>query len=294
MKITITGSLGNIGKPLTQILVSAGHSVKVVSSSNQRQADIEELGATAAVGSVHDAEFLTQAFTDADSVFLLTPPNLGGANVIANTAKAGEAFAQAVKASGIKRVVMLSSIGADHATGNGPIAGLHQVESLFARLDGVSVTYLRAGYFYTNSYAEIGLIKQAGIMGGNYPGSTRVPFVHPKDIAAVAAEELQIAPAGQHIRYVVSDILPADAYVKVLGTAIGKPELARVEFTDEQSLQGMIGAGLPPEIAGLYTEMGAGFKNGIIQADFERQGTPVIGTTKAGDFAKEFAGMFLN
>lgn len=294
MKITITGSLGNIGKPLTQKLVAAGHDVTVISSNEQRQTDIEDLGATAAIGSVHDAGFLAAAFADADSVFLLTPPNLGGANIVANTAKAGEAFAQAVKASGVKRVVVLSSIGADHATGNGPIAGLYQVESALGKLEGISVTFLRAGYFYTNSYAETGLIKQAGIMGGNYPGSTRVPFVHPKDIAAVAAEELQVAPAGQHVRYVVSDVVAADEYVKTLGAAIGKPDLARIEFTDEQSLQGMIAAGLPEEIAGLYTEMGSGFRKGILQADFEKQGSPVIGNTKAGDFAKEFAIVFAN
>jgi uncharacterized protein YbjT (DUF2867 family) len=52
MKITITGSLGNISKPLTQELVEKGHSVTVISSNPEKQKEIEALGAAAAIGSL--------------------------------------------------------------------------------------------------------------------------------------------------------------------------------------------------------------------------------------------------
>lgn len=292
MKITISGSLGNIGKPLTQLLTGAGHQVTVISSDPERKAAIEALGATAAIGSVNDADFLTTAFRGADSVFAMTPPNLGGSNVIASTTNAGVSFARAIKAAGVNRVVMLSSIGADLPGGNGPIAGLHHIEQLYKELADVKITYLRAGLFYTNFYNDVPMIKGAGIIGANYPGTVALPMVHPADIAAAAAEELQDLGSVKELRYIVSDVRTPEEAARILGTAIRKPELPWVEFTDEQSMQGMIQAGLPEEIAGLYTEMGTGFRKGLIAADFQQTGAPVTGKVKLEDFATEFAARF--
>ncbi|UUC47087.1 NmrA family NAD(P)-binding protein [Flavobacterium cerinum] len=292
MKITISGSLGNIGKSLATQLVAVGHDVTVISSAADRKEAIEKLGAKAAIGSVSDPEFLKEAFVGADAVFAMTPPNMGGANIIANTVEAGKAFAKAITESGVKRVVMLSSIGADLPTGNGPIAGLYHIENLYRDLQAVSVTFLRAGLFFTNFYNDIPLIKGMGIMGANYPGTIQVPMVYPEDIATAASEELQKNTEGKNIRYIVSDVRTPNEVAQVFGAAIGKPELPWVEFTDEQSLQGMIQAGLPNEVAHLYTEMGTGFRNGTIPADFELQGSPVNGSTKLEDFAQIWATRF--
>jgi nucleoside-diphosphate-sugar epimerase len=57
MKIVLTGSLGHISGQLTQDLVKKGHDVIVISSNPQRQEAIENLGATAIMGSVDDAAF---------------------------------------------------------------------------------------------------------------------------------------------------------------------------------------------------------------------------------------------
>ena len=58
MKITITGSLGNISKPLAIELVLKGHQVMVISSKAERQKEIEAIGAKAAIVSIQDAGFL--------------------------------------------------------------------------------------------------------------------------------------------------------------------------------------------------------------------------------------------
>ncbi|SDM19477.1 NmrA family NAD(P)-binding protein [Siphonobacter aquaeclarae] len=292
MKITLSGSLGNIGTHLVKSLVSAGHTVTVITSNPGRRAAIEALGATPAVGSVSDAAFLESAIRGADALFAMTPPNLGGADVLANTAAAGKAFADAIRATGITRVVMLSSVGADLPSGNGPIAGLYPIEKAYAELDGVAVTFLRAGYFYTNFYNDIPLIQGPGIMGGNFPASLPLALVHPADIAAAAAEELQHPGDGKHVRYIVSDVRTPQEIASAIGDAIGRPGLPWVEFSDEQSLRGMIQAGVPEEIAGLYTEMGVGFRSGRLLAHFEESGSPVDGTIRLETFAKEFSARF--
>ncbi|WP_316837030.1 NAD(P)H-binding protein [Pedobacter nutrimenti] len=292
MKITIAGSLGNIGKPLTEKLIAAGHQVTVISSSSDRKQDIEALGAEASIGSVSDALFLKNAFTGADAVFTMTPPNMGGSNVIANMAEAGKAFVTAITESGVKRVVMLSSIGADLAQGTGPIIGLHRIEQLFHQIEEVSITYLRAGYFYTNYYNDIPMIKGMGIMGGNLFANTIIPLVHPKDIAYAVAEELEITPAGQNVKYIISDVKSPSEIAGIIGVAIGKPDLPWVEFTDEQFLQGALQAGIPEEMAKLYKEMGAGIRNGEIPKDWVDQGSVVTGKIKFAEFAEEFAQKF--
>lgn len=291
MKIIVSGSLGNIGKPLTVKLVNAGHEVIVISSNADRKNEIENLGAKAAIGSVSNSTFLAETLKGADALFAMTPPNLGSQNVIANTTEAGRAFAKAISETNINRVVMLSSIGADLPTGNGPIAGLYNIEKLYNALE-TSITFLRAGYFYTNFYNDVPMIQGAGIMGGNYPADTKIPLVHPEDIAQAAAEELVKTPSGKNIRYIISDVRTPQDIAKALGTAIEKAGLPWVEFTDEQSLQGMTQAGLPEEIAQLYTEMGTGLRSGKIAEDFLKSNLAADGKTKLEDFAKQFASKF--
>jgi len=75
MKVIVTGSLGNISKPLTKELVQKGHAVIVISSRRENQKDIEALGATAAIGSLEDVGFLTANFTGADAAYCMIPPN---------------------------------------------------------------------------------------------------------------------------------------------------------------------------------------------------------------------------
>lgn len=292
MKITIAGSLGNIGKPLTKQLVEAGHEVTVISSSNERKAGIEALGATAAIGSVRDASFVTGALTGAEAAFLMTPPAMGPTNIVDNTINAGKAFASAIKQTGIPRAVMLSSYGADQPAGNGPIKALYNIENIYNEIEGTAFRFFRAGSFYRNFNNNIPMIKAMGIIGANYPGNIRIGLAHQDDIANAVAAELPTSFTGKEVRYIVSDVRTPDEIAKVLGAAIGMPELKWVEFSDEQSLQGMKQAGMPEELAALFTEMGVGIRSGKLFKDFEESGSPVAGKVKLEDFAKEFAGKF--
>jgi NAD dependent epimerase/dehydratase family enzyme len=43
MKIVITGSLGNISKPLTEVLIQNRHSITVITSNVDKQKEIEAL-----------------------------------------------------------------------------------------------------------------------------------------------------------------------------------------------------------------------------------------------------------
>jgi uncharacterized protein YbjT (DUF2867 family) len=291
MKITITGSLGNISKPLTEILVKAGHTVTVVSSNADRADEIKALGAIPTIGKITDVEFLTKAFTGADAVYVMIPPIYIDKDWKGYIAGVGQIYADAITASGIKKVVHLSSIGAHLEDGTGPVTGIHRVEEIYNKLDGVAVKHLRPGFFYNNFYANIDMIKHAGIIGSNFGADTNIVMVHPRDIAAAVAEELQADFTGKSIRYVASDERTAGEVAKALGTTIDKPELPWIEFTDADNIAGAIGAGLPKENAVNYTEMGGSVRSGKMFEDYYLH-KPLSGQIKLEDFAVEFAKAF--
>jgi uncharacterized protein YbjT (DUF2867 family) len=292
MKITLTGSLGNISKPLADILIKNGHEVTIISSDSKKLSAIEALGAKAAIGSISDVSFLTKSITGADAIYTMVPPNWGVSNYRQYIAESGKNYMEAIKASGVKRVVNLSSIGADLSGGTGPIAGLYDVEHELNTLDGVAIKHLRAGIFFINFFFDIGTIRKMGIMGNNYGEKTNLIMVHPRDIATVAAQELQGSFEGKSHQYVVSDEREIAEIVKILGTAIGKPELPWVQFSDADTFTGMTAAGMSEAIASTYVEMGKAMNSGILFEDFNRHRPRVWGSTKLEDFAKEFAAVY--
>ena len=294
MKFTLTGSLGNIGKPLAEILVKAGHELTIISNEPDTKAKIEALGAKAAIGSVADIVFLTNSFAGADTVYIMVPYNFKVTTDYRQyVAGIGNSYAAAIKASGVKRVVNLSSIGAHLENGTGPITGLHDVEQILNQLENVAVKHLRPAIFYVNFFFDIALIKSQDIIGNNYSKEARLVMTHPRDIAAVAAYELQQPFTGKSYCYIVSDDQRIPGIVKTLGNAIGKPELPWVRFTDEQTFAGMTMAGImPPAIANLYVELGTAIDKGILWEDYDRTKPGTFGNTKLADFAKEFALVF--
>ncbi len=292
MKMIITGSLGHISKPLTEELVQNGHNVTVISSKPEKIKDIEELGATAAVGSLNDVKFLISAFTGADAVYTMVPPNFTVPDSRTYYQKLGGNYAQAIKQSGVKRVVHLSSYGAHLEKGTGIILGSHDCEKILNELPGVAVTHLRPGYFYYNLYNFKDMIKGMGIIGANYGGNDKIVMVDPTDIAAVAAEELQTSAKSKKVRYVASGEYTADEAARILGAAIGKPDLKWVTFTDEQMQSGLEKNGVPAHFAANLVEIGAATHSGVLREDYELCKPIAMGKVKLEDFAKEFAAAF--
>jgi uncharacterized protein YbjT (DUF2867 family) len=292
MKFIVTGSLGNVSKPLTKLLAEKGHNVTVVTSDGQKVGKIEALGAKAAIGSVEDSDFLTKTFEGADGIYTMVPPNWGVSLYRQYIGEVGNHYLKAIRTSGVKKVVNLSSIGADLNEGTGSIAGLHDVEGILNTLDGVAIRHLRAGLFFTNFFFDIGMIRAMGIIGNNYGKETRLVMVHPRDIAAAASKELESSFTGKSHLYVASEEGMVADFVKVLGAAIGKPVLPWVQFSDEETLKGMIAAGMSKAIADIYVEMGRAIGSGALFEDFEKHRPKVYGPTKLSDFVPEFVATY--
>jgi uncharacterized protein YbjT (DUF2867 family) len=285
----ITGSIGNISKPIVAGLVKAGKNVSVITSKPDKVKDIEELGAKALVGSVSDKEFVKKAFAGADVVYTMIPPIWQTSNWRASQSEVADAYVDAIRSNNIKYVVNLSSLGAQHKNGVGPVGAIHDFEQALNAIPGLNVKHLRPSFFYYNLLAQIGLVKTAGIMGANY-GEQKIALVHPRDIAEVALQELlDVKFSGSSVRHIVSDERTGADVAKVLGKAIGK-DLPWVVFSDDDQLKGMLGGGVPASHAPAYVEMGTAFRNGKMQERISENKT--VGSTKLEDFAKEFSAAY--
>jgi uncharacterized protein YbjT (DUF2867 family) len=295
MKIVLTGSLGNIGKPLTEQLVRQGHTVTVISSQSGRIGQIQDLGATPAIGSMHDPAFLTETFKGADIVYLMETLEAAGdffdqsVDFLGSISQIGQNYRQAVLAAGVQKVIHLSSIGAHMKEGNGILAFHHNVETILGQLpESVSIKFMRPVGFYSNMLSFIRNINAKGSIVSNYGGDKKEPWVSPLDIAATVAEEMGRPFKGRTIRYIASDELSPNEIARELGRAIGRTDLAWKVISDEQLLSNWLNIGMNEQIARGFMEMQASQGSGVLYEDFYRN-KPELGKVKLADFAKDFA-----
>lgn len=294
MKYVLTGGAGHITKPAAERLLQQGHSVTVISRNAENAKALAAKGAVIAEGSVEDGAFIEKTFSGADAVYLMIPPSFsltGGWREYQN--KIADIFVNAVKVNDLKKVVVLSSVGAHMGNGCGPVDGLADLEKKLSVIASADIHFLRPSYFFYNLFSMIPLIKNMNIMGGNYmDGKEKLVLSHTTDIADVLAEVLlSLDFKGQSVRYIASDERTTDDIANVLSSAIGKAGVPWVPFTDEQTRDGMLQAGLPETIADGYAELGKALRTGEAQADYWKN-RPVLGKIKLEDFAKEFASVY--
>jgi uncharacterized protein YbjT (DUF2867 family) len=294
MKYVITGAAGNVSKPLAEKLLKAGHRVTVIGRNPDHLKPLVEKGAEAAIGSFEDVEFLKKTFAGADAVYTMVAPPFTTTDMKSSIAQIGNNYVEAIKATGIKYIMNLSSLGAHLPDGCGPVSGLYRVEQAMNALTDVNILHLRPVFFYQNFLSLIGMIKTMGIMGGNYGGpGFKMELVDPSDIANAAFDTFnELNFSGHSHLYIASDVRSTDEIARIIGAAIGKPDLPWVVFTDEQTLGGLIQLGLPEEFAKNYVEMGRAMQSGIMMEDFRKNPPQTLGKTKLEDFAKVFAAVY--
>lgn len=320
MKIVVTGSLGHISKPLAHQLVQKGHTVTVISSDPDKKNDIGAIGATAAIGSIEDVDFLTKTFTGADAVYTMLPPFKFEAypdlDAREEARRLCSNYAAAIEQSGIKKVVHLSSIGAHTNKGNGLLAFHFVAEQVLNQLPpDVAITFMRPVGFYYNLYQFMDIIKGDGFLKGtigkfltvryygilgllqgkkglivsNYGADDKMPWVSPIDIAGAIAEELAAPLNGRKVCYVASEELTCDQIAATLGEAVGKPYLKWVTISDKQMQGALLKFNMPLSLANDITEMNASMRNGGMLFEDYNKNKPALGKIKMKDFAKEFA-----
>lgn len=262
---SIMGATGNVGSKVANNLISRGEKVRVVARSEEKLKPFMDRGAEVAAGDAVDVSFLTKAFTGANAVFTIIPPNLTSSDYRDFQNKIGESIAPAIQNSRVKYVVNLSSLGADLQEGTGPIKGLHDQEQRLNKLEGVNVLHLRPTYYMENLLWNIDMIISKGIMGGAIWGDLKMAMIATKDVAKAAADYLVKKKfPGKSVKYLLGQRdLTMEEVAKIIGQKIGKPDLKYVTFSYDDTYKGLMAVGLSEDMSRLFVEMSKALNDGL-------------------------------
>jgi uncharacterized protein YbjT (DUF2867 family) len=309
--IAVTGATGRVGQLVAERLLSAGHTVRVVARNAEKLKPLAGQGAEVRTGSLFDPAFLTGAFRGTAAAFVLTALDVKAAEVNIDQYKKAASIATAIRDAGVKYVVFLSSWGTDLPDKSGGIIGCRRLEELLDEIPGLNVVHLRPVWFMENFLWNIGLIKMAGINGLAIRPDVSFPMIAARDIAPVASDYLaSLNFKGRNVRYLNG---PRDytmtEVTRVLGAAIGRPDLKYVEFPDAIFRKGLIAAGgLSPHAADMAIEINRGIDSRLIKAEprsklnttpttleeFARtKFAPTFNAAPNASFSERFGGMFL-
>jgi uncharacterized protein YbjT (DUF2867 family) len=186
----ITGITGQVGGAAGRALLAAGLPVRAVVRDDAKAAAWAAQGCDIAYAEMNDAAALTAAFRGAEAVFVLLPPNFDPAPGFPDTEERVAALHAALLAGQPRRVVCLSTIGAQAQQPN-LLNALRIMERTLGTLP-MPVAFLRAGWFMENLMWDIALARATGVVPSFLqPLDKPVPMVATADVGRMAAELLQ-------------------------------------------------------------------------------------------------------
>lgn len=265
MYFSIAGVTGHTGRVAAETLLAWGHRVRVVVRDAAKGEAWAARGAEVAVADLTDTAAFAAALRGTDGAYVLLPPNLATGDFRAWQARAGAALVEAVAASRVPHVVLLSSIAAQHPDGTGPIQGLHPIEQALGRLGSTGASFVRAASFMENLLGSLGMLSQ-GVYPSFTPADLAWPMIATADIGQVAASLLVEGPPAPGSPRVVELGGPPRSAADVaaaLSTLTGRP--VRVAEAPVAAMASTLtGYGFPPDVAALYQELTEGLISGRV------------------------------
>ena len=268
----VCGATGNVGSRIAEILLAAGEPVRVVGRERVRLGPLAAKGAEPCPGDIGDAAFLGEVFSGARGAFILIPPKYDAPDFREYQNRIGGSLVSALAKSRVPRIVALSSVGAHLDGGTGPILGLHDLESRLSALKEAGVVCLRPAYFMENHLWSIPLIRTRGVNGSPVRADVPFPMIATEDIAEATARLFVDGKfQGHEVSYLLGprDLTMSEA-TRILGEAIGKPDLKYVQFPEEDASKAMAAAGMSGSVVAAMLEMQRGFNAGIVRPTRER------------------------
>ena len=264
----VMGASGNTGHVVATSLLARGQKVRVIGRNSAHLQPLTSKGAEPFIADVTDASALAKAFHDADSAYVMIPPNIGSTDPLGYSSRVSDAIAAAVQKAGTRDVVALSSIGADKSSGTGPVVGLHHLEQKLNQINGASVLHLRAGYFMENTLPQVNAIRQMGAVTTPLRPDLKVSMIATRDIGAAAVDAL-LHPSvhGKQTRELLGQRdLTYTEVATMIGKAIGKPDLKYVQAPDDQFRAVLVQMGMSEQFARLLLEMIGALNSGHMRA----------------------------
>ncbi|MBK1869988.1 NmrA family NAD(P)-binding protein [Aestuariivirga sp. YIM B02566] len=270
----VVGANGRAGGEVALALLERGEAVRVVLRRKEQGAKWTALGAEVAIASIEDAGAMADALKSAAGAFLLNPPPVSG-DPLVRTEELGAALADAAKRARLPKAVILSSIGAQHASGTGVIATLNRFEALLDKA-APATAFLRSGYFVETWSEVVKAVLTESVLPTFLEPSQKIPMVSTIDVGRAAASVLCEEWTGKRV---VELSGPQDRSAGDVASAftevIGRP-VVPVLVPPERRAALLAEDGVPAEVAAALLGMFEGIAKGLFtqQNDNEhRRGT---------------------
>jgi uncharacterized protein YbjT (DUF2867 family) len=259
----ILGASGHTGHTVARTLLSRGKKVRAVGRSAPHLQPLVAQGAEAFVADLTDQSTLAKAFEQAESAYVMIPPNPSSPEYRNYQERVSDSIAAAARKSNIKNIVSLSSFGADKPSRTGPVVGLHNLEQKLNQL-AANVLHLRAGYFMENTLAQIGVIRAMKSGVSPVRRDLTLPMIATQDIGAAAADALtELKFKGKRTQELHGQRdLDYIEITAMIGQAIDIPNLGYVQGSDAQVRNAMVQMGMSSDMASLILEMAAALNSG--------------------------------
>jgi uncharacterized protein YbjT (DUF2867 family) len=223
--IVITTPAGQIGSQVLGDLLDSGEQLRVIVRDPaqlpvgvRKDLDIVE-------GSHGDAAVVDKAFSGADAVFWLVPPDPRATSVEAAYVGFTRPAAEAFRRHGVGRVVAVTALGrgtpwADRA---GYVTGSLAMDDLIAA-SGVGLRALCNPSFMDNTIRQVPSIRDQGMFFSPIAGDRKLPTVATRDIAAAAARLLLDASwtGFEEVPLLGPEDLSFDDMAEIMSDVLGK------------------------------------------------------------------------
>ncbi len=279
----VAGVSGRTGAATANALLKQGQKVRVIVRNEAQAEPWSHKHVEIAIADLTDPVALAAALKGTNGAFLLLPPNPAATDYLADRAAFLEKMIAGVKKSGLKKLLFLSSIGAQHPAGTGPVVALHRAEKALAGIVP-SVTFLRPGYFLENWANSLMHAIDTGELLHFGTVHVKFPQVGTFDIGVAAANALVETVTGtRHLELGGKENWSVEDVAVALTSLLNQP-IKPVGLPVESAKDTLEKMGMLPGQAALYAEMYQGLARGLLSFahphGFLRGTTPLFDTLK--------------
>jgi uncharacterized protein YbjT (DUF2867 family) len=238
----ITGITGQVGGEVARNLLAANQTVRGVARDVSKCKAWADRGCHLVSADINNAAALTAALKDVDGAFILVPPNFDPSPDFSEARTLAATLSSAFVASRLRRVVYLSTIGAQATRSN--LLTQHTIIEQALRKLPMAITFLRPAWFMENFSWDVASAKNGEIQSFLQPLDKLFPMVATSDIGRVAAELLQEKWDGHRVielegPHRVTPTEVATAFANLLGRPVRIEAVPRETWEALFKSQGM-------------------------------------------------------
>jgi len=222
----VLAATGHIGSCVVENLKSTGNNIIAVTHDADKARSVTGGPVKGAAINLEDADALRDVFRKSKRAFLLVPQAPPTSDTNTEEMNTAKSIADAVKGSGLEKVLVVSTYGAQKGDAIGDLSVLWEFERLI-KATGVPLAVNRGAYYYTNIDMLIEPARQ-GEFHTPFPEDLVMPMVSPIDLGKAATARLTSSVEDVGVRYVegprrysfadvaaiLSDVLGRHVYLK--------------------------------------------------------------------------------